>query len=214
MENLKIYLHKYKKFLFPGGMGIASFFVLFIIIIPQFQEIGKLNKEIDSKKMNVKNLEESLETISKTGEETVDSDLTTVTTALPSAKDISLVFTVLTSASSLAEVDLTGFSLKVGGVYGGAKDLSASVTGFPLLSVDVTVKAPSKENLTEFLVALNNKLPLSEVKKISSTDDVSTLELNFYYKPYDLAILANQDKISPMSLSEKKLLEELRDWEK
>lgn len=214
MQDFKgIYL-KYKTYFFPILLLVASFFVLLTIILPQFSQIQKVRQEIDAKKIQVAKLEKTYETLSKTNDLDSKSSFSTVTKALPSSKDLSLIFSALTSASSVANVELSSFSLKVGDVYGTRVDTASAVSGFPAITVETTIKSLSSLGLVKFVEEMHKKLPLSEVKKISGVEDTTTITMSFFYKPYDLTNLSKQDQISPLTSREQQLLDQLKDWDK
>lgn len=212
MDYFRIYYPKYKKYLVPAIFILTSLFIVFVIIFPQISEIGKLNKSIEDKKKVVMDLQDDLNTLITLSEEGTKSDLATVANALPSAKDISLMFLALSSSASFANVELAGFSLKLGGVYEAGSGSVPSVAGFPTLSMNVVIKSKEPESIISFIEKLHEKIPLSEVGKFEISSNVANFNVNFYYKPYDIASISTQ-KVTPLSDSEKKLIEKLRSWD-
>lgn len=213
MDYLKIYYPKYKKYLVPAILVLISLFIILAIIFPQFSEIGKLNKSISDKKMEIVDLNNTLNILIPMSEVDTKSDLSLAAKALPSAKDISLMFLALSSSASVADVELAGFSLKVGGVYTDASKAGPTVPGFPTLAMNVVIKSESPSKIINFISQLHERLPLSEVGKFEIVSDVANFDVNFYYKPYDLTAISTQ-KVAPMSENEKKLIEQLRSWDK
>ena len=208
------YYQKYKVQLLPVIFFSLTFFLIFRVILSQFSSVAEIKTSIESKQREISKLQSSLDTLNSQDETVLDQDVKTVSLALPNVKDITVMFLALTSASSKSNVELKGFSLKVGGVYGKSSTTFApSVSGVPALSVSVHVATSNPANLVLFTKELQQKLPLSEVKTIDAQSTQGNLEVNFYYKPYDLAVFAKQDKIVPLTASERKILSQLKSWE-
>ena len=214
MQDFRPLYLKYKTYLFPACLLLASFFVLLTIVLPQVSEIQNIRQDIEAKKSQVAKLEKTYETLSKVDDSASKTNFSILTKALPSSKDLSLIFSALTSASSIANVELSSFSLKVGDVYGDKADVASAVSGFPAITVEATIKALSSLGLVKFVEEMHKKLPLSEVKKISGVEDTTTITMSFFYKPYDLTNLSKQDQLSPISASEQQILDQLKDWDK
>lgn len=213
-KEIKTYYIKYKAQILPIIFLFLIVFLIFRVIIPQFSTISEIKTNIESKSKEVEILQSSLNTLNTQDDNVILQNSKIVNTALPSVKDLSAVFLALTSASSLSNVDVKGFSLKVGGVYGkSASTYTPSVLGVPFLTVSVQTFSNDPKNMIFFVRELQKKMPLSEVKTVNAQSGSGGLEINFYYKPYDISSFAKEDKIVPLSTSEEKILELLKSWE-
>ena len=215
-EEFNRIFKKYKKQIFPIVLIGLSVFIVFRVILPQISEITSTSQKISQKKEELVTLSNSVATLSTLNDQNLTSNLKLTTTALPTSKDITKIFSALTSAASAANAELLEFSLKVGGVYGGDSDKSPtrSVIGAPHLSVVARIGADDADAIVAFAKAVNERLPLSEVKKIEANSAIGTFELDFFYKPADLNLISKQDKVSPISQADQNLINQLNSWDK
>lgn len=209
---LKLYYLKYKKQIFPTLLISLSFFIVFRVIIPQFASISESNQIISDKSRETNTLKETLNIISVLNEANASSNLSATTKALPTAKDITVIFSALTSAASISEVDLKEFSLKVGGLYGRAAR-GAGTRGAPMIEVVARITSSDPENFVKYAGALQARLPLSEIKSIDVNGNIGTYELGFYYKPLDLTLVSKQDKVTPLNQNDLNLINQLKEWD-
>lgn len=211
MKELNPYLVKYKKFMIPAALLFLSLIMLFGVIIPQISSISETNKTKSEALNKITKLEQSLSVIQKTNSDVVDSDLKTVTTALPTSKDISLIFSALNNVADKSGVSLDEFSLKVGGIYGRAEEVdTGGVTGVPTVDVKVQTSG-SAINTVIFAKNMKEQLPLSEIKLIDNNQGTATYEISFFYKPLDLNVL-KQDEVASITQADKNLVKQLEDW--
>ena len=207
----RIYI-KYKRQIVPVVFVSLSFFIIFGIIIPQVSSISKTNKTISEEQQKVDSLSQTLRLLSALNENEVSSNLSTTTKALPTTKDISLIFTALTSAAGASGTNIRDFSLKIGGLYGKVEETGAT-RGVPSIEVIVRASAPSSSSFVNFSKEIQKKLPLSEIEKIDISGFDGTYELNFYYKPHDISQISGQTSVAPLSQSDLNLINQLREWE-
>ncbi len=214
-EMYRKYYAKYKKQIIPILLISLSFFVIFRVILPQVSAISESNQAISEKIREVETLKDTLSALSSLNEADSVSNLQTSLKALPTSKDISIIFSALSSAATSSQSELKDFSLKVGGVYGrAAKVSSGGVKGVPAVDVIARVSSPNPENLILFSKELRERLPLAEVKRIDSNNDLGTFEIGFYYKVNDLSLISRQDKVLPLSQADLNLITQLKGWDK
>ena len=60
---------------------------------------------------------------------------------------------------------------------------------------------------------MRERLPLSDVLVINSSGSFATIEMVFFYKPLNLSAIAAQNRVLPLSQTDKNLLEQLREWD-
>ena len=211
-EKLSIIYVKHKRQIIPVVFIGLSFFIIFGIIIPQGSSISEANKTISAKQQEVDSLAQTLKLLSSLNENEVSSNLSTTTKALPTAKDISLIFTALTSAAAASETNIRDFSLKIGRLYGKAEEANTTL-GVPEVEVIVRVSASSSSGFVSFSNEMQKRLPLSEIKKIDTNGIDGAYELSFYYKPHDISKISSQTTVAPLSQSDLNLINQLREWE-
>jgi hypothetical protein len=210
-NQLKEFIQNYRKILLPLLLIFASVFLMILVIMPQFSSITNKMSEISDQNKLIATLTNSQRAVTDTSEALVNSDFDTATLALPVQKDISLVFDALTQAASETNTTVSTFAITVGGIYGKAAEAS-TVAGNPNMSVTASVIG-DVASLVAFTQKLNETLPLSEISKIDISDSEAVLEISFYYKPVDASKIASEDSVTPLSQSDKILLNKLKEWE-
>jgi hypothetical protein len=196
-------------------MGFASFFVLFRIILPQWSDIQDTLQLINSKAEAVQAKEQTIQLLNSLSLENVDADYNLVTTALPIQKDIVLIFSELNSAAAASNVQLGGFTVKVGGVYASdTTTLSAnkSLNGIPFLNTLVNVSG-SNEDVRKFAIELYKSIPLVEIKNIDISKKDARYDVNFYFKPITVRPNnADNTALKALTVAERQQLETLKTW--
>lgn len=203
---------KYKKQILPVGLFCLAIFIIFRVILPQLTSIGDSNQIISQKTSEAETLQNTLSILTNSNADEVSSDQKLVMQALPNSKDITLIFSALSSAAAASNVELKEFSLKIGGLYGRAANIATGgVKGVPAVDVIARVEAPDGESMVLFSNELQKRLPLSEIKKIDASSNLGTFDISFYYKTSDLALLSKQDKLTPLNQADLNLLNQLRE---
>lgn len=209
------YYSKYKQYILPLILFCVSFFIIFKVFLPELSSISEEKRVIEAKKMEIETLQKTYETLSGQDDTEIDDDLKIATSALPASKDPSAIFQAMVSAAAKSNVELKQFSFKVGSIYGKqAQSFSSDKTGIPFLTVLIRISSTDAQNFIRFASEIQKSVPIAEVKNINMQGSSGTLEVNFYYKPYDLTVLTKQNKIIPLTPAEEKILEQLREWGK
>ena len=214
MKNIpQIIITRYKKFIIPLVLNLLTVFLVFWVIFPQIGQIPQQLSKIKTQTSQNKTLNESLSLLRSLPDSEVDENFTTVVSALPTTKDVALIFSSLSSAASASNTQVESFSLNAGGIFGRAAELSDTGTiTTPTLSVIAQVGGASAASLTQFGSELTVRLPVAEIRNLGLANDSATYEIGFYYKPLDTAKIDRQDKIIPLSQSEINLLNQLKEW--
>lgn len=215
MHELELIYRKRKNQLLPLAMGFASFFVLFRIILPQWSDIQDTMQLVNSKTEAVQAKEETIRLLDSMSLESVNADYDLITTALPTQKDIVLIFSELNSAAAAAGVQLGGFTVKVGGVYASdttAQTANKSLNGIPYLNTLVNVDG-ANENVRKFALELYKSIPLVEIKSIDISKKDARYDVNFYFKPVTVRPTnADNTALTALTTAERKQLEDIKTW--
>jgi hypothetical protein len=211
-KKIRSFFVKYKKLIVPLALDLASVFIVFGVIFPQISTISNQNSEIEKQNEVLINLRNSLNTINSQDVTVLDENFSIATRALPVSKDVALIFSSLTDASSGTNNILGDFSLTVGGVYGRAAQLIEGVTSVPSVGVTANVSGSSARNLALILEYLLRHIPLTEVKQARISQDAADLQVNYFYKPVDVSRITKSDKVTPLSQADQNTIEQMKDW--
>jgi len=216
MKELQHIYRKRKKQLLPLAFGLASFFVIFRVIMPQWSDIQSVQELLTTKSSAITAKEESVLVLNSISDQVVDENYNTSIRALPLQKDAILIYTELTGAAAQANVKLGGFSIKVGGIYSTIKSSPSKdriISGIPSLNILVNVSGQN-ENLRKYAEILYKSVPLVEIKNVDISKSDARLDVNFYYQP--VAIKSNNSDntaIKKLTTAEVTQLQTLKSWQ-
>jgi len=214
--QLKLYLKRKKQMLVILAILSACVLLILVVIIPQFEAFALSRRQVLAKAEEVKILKKSYSVLNSRTDELLNSQLTTVEKALPSNKNIISVFGSISDIALKLGIEIEGFTIKVGGLY--SKDPKKeppeqlSVLGVPFLRVILNLSVQNMDDLTEYINNLYESRPLAEVKILNTSANQATLEVNFYYKPYNLQALTGEDVITPLTMQEEQTLNQINGW--
>lgn len=213
-DFLQPYLQKKKYNVFPALLLLFASILFFVVVLPQLSEVGNYQSQISDRKNHIGTLQKSLSTLTSQNSQQLDTDYLAATTALPNTKNIIGIYSSLTSAAVDANVLIKSFTLSVGDVYNSNGKLSPSTTtsvhGVPYLMASVQVQGASSVQIVNFVDNIYKRLPLAEVKTIQGGQDQSSIEVNFFYKPYNVDQIANDENISPLDAASQKTLSQIK----
>lgn len=212
-DQLSVFYVKYKTYILPSVLFLLTIFIIFEVIFPQISTVFSLRTDIANKTKEASTLQISLDNLASQDTNQLAADFKTANNALPTAKDVGGMFSALNIAAGRSNVTIRGFSLKVGKLFGEQVPLQTGEVGIPFLTVSTKVLATNGRDYVSFLSEIQKTLPISEVKNITSDTSGANLDINFYYKPLDIAVFAKQEQVSPLTKSEQNLLNQLKEWE-
>lgn len=214
MKELEIIYKKRKQQLLPIIFGFAAVFVLFRIVFPQWTDIADTLNIMNVKSEEVKAKEATFVLLNSIPDEKINKDYATITTAIPTQKDIVLIYTELSSASNAVGVKLGGFNVKIGGIYSTSttKPTEKTISGVPFMNIIVSV-AGSGTSLSKFADKLYESVPLVEIKSVDIGKNDARYDVNFYFKPITVRPKESSGKaLEALTPQDSKLLEQLEKW--
>ncbi len=204
INSAKLIYNRYKEFVVPVIVIIVSFFIFISVVMPQIKDLGRRKAESKDASAKLSILKKNLDLLSGINESTMDSQLQTVTSALPLNKDFGSVLDRVSAASGKAGVSLGNFAFQVG-------DLSKTTTdntGFPSLKLDLNVEGNVRA-ISNFINELDKSLPLSEVTSVEISNNLSRLTVIFYYKPFISGSNSTTSMISPFTQQTLSLIDKI-----
>ena len=209
--NILIILYRhYKDYFLPILVIIGSFFVFLLIVIPQIQQYFNSKQQLDLDTQQLSILRNNYNFLSGLDESQENSQLNTLSTALPSGKDFAGVINAISASSANTGVLVGDFNFLVGNL----SDVSQvqGVSAYPSLQITVNLTGDAL-SLATFMSQLYKTVPLSEITSIKIDQSSSILTILFYYKPFSNVIIDNQAPIAPLSLKDQNLLNNISDWD-
>lgn len=200
-----------------GGLVLFlfAFFIVIRVILPLVTSIFDTREEITAQESRNQTLRDSQQAIASINNANIEENLTLTKTALPQNKDIVLTYTSVLDVASELGMQLEGFSVSVGQVYGDEPIESAESPAVPqaevLPSIVATVQmaGSSESSLFEFPKLLTQKLPLAKVTTLQIEGGSAQYEIVFYYKPLNVEALGQQEIVEPLTPQEQVILNQL-----
>lgn len=215
-QELKSYLKKYKQDVMPATLLVAAVFLVWIIILPQFNDVMSLRDDIETQIETNEGLRDSQIVLNSLDESQLNEDYELVLKALPTSKSIGSIYESLSTTALESNVTIGSLNLQVGSVYNQEQeDLSRqrTVGGVPFLNLVVRVNANSATDTTHFAELLFETIPLVEIEEISATDSEGRYDVDFFYKPINTSLFQAQTVIQPLSPAMQELLSTIRSWD-
>lgn len=219
MEDFKRIYKKHKQKIIPAIISLAAVFLFLQVTLPLLTNIQESQALIADKEQEVEVKENAILILNSIPDATVDNNYELVTTALPTAKDIVLIFSQLETISERVGVSLGGFTVKVGGVYE-ATAVAEKVkpnskakpnTSMPYINIAVNVEGENTA-LRQFAEEMYKSLPLVEINSINISKDDARYDMDFYYKIAPTTLTSVTTPLKKMTPAEEKQIEMLREW--
>lgn len=198
-----------------SAICVLSVCLIFFVIVPQISAISDLREKIDTKNAQVAFLKESLSNLNSVPENVLNTDYVVVNEALPSNKNIIAVFSRINQIALDSDTQLSGFTLKVGDLYARAKQKNAAVVpqnGMPVFDISVSLAAEDKASVAQFVDLVYKTLPVARVNKITSDETAASLDISFYYKPFDLDKIQQTNDVKQYQQTGGSTLQEINEW--
>lgn len=201
---LKILYAHYKKIIIPSFAIFISLFIFIKFIIPQIEGLILIKQETKASYDRVNILKNNLQTLTSLNDSDLDNTLQIVTKALPTSKDFNGILNALSVVSLKTGASLGNFSFQVG-------DLSVfKDTGGKYLFLKLSLNVSGDTVIVNnFINAINNTLPLSQIVSVEMSDKNSSMTILFYYKPLPPIVYSNKSPVPTISKKDFSLIEKL-----
>jgi len=203
LKSLRFIFSKNKPYFVPIAIILISVILFFQFVIPQYQILLATRKQIQETSVKLAALKTNLDLLTNINENTLDSQLKILNSALPLEKDLIGILNSIYSTAQKTGVELGSFSFKIG-------DLSKSENSnnFSVVKLSVPINAGVMA-MNNFIEVISNTLPLSEINLIKVGKLSSVTDLSFYYMPLTASGYDQNSRISPISQSGLTLINQL-----
>lgn len=185
--------------LLSGILIVFAVVIIFSVVIPQIQGIGLQREQNSLRRTNVIKLQSSLSALESISDTRLVSDVEVLNAALPTNKDVISIFSSIISLATDVGIQVRGFTIQVGDIYDveneTAKADTYSETGYPSMNVVLSLSSTGQSQIVEFTKRLYASFPIAKVNTVASQDGNSSMEISFFYRPYDIDILQNSDEV-------------------
>jgi len=197
-------LLKYKKYL-PTLLFILGVVLLLITIFSQGPRLFSLLSEYEDLARQTDEKRLKLNSVRQISGQQIEDQLDLVSTALPSEKNATLIYSGITSVAAKHAVEVKNFSIDVGDVFISNDTGDTSVQE---LVVQLDVVSPSYINTRLFITDLYRSLPISEIENVRLVEGEGQMSLIFFYKREE----ATPQVSSAISATQQDILDEISTW--
>lgn len=175
MINNKLYIWYLRHPYLARAIGLMLLMLVMVagVIVPSIEKSSELRKQIEKRAREEQTLTEKVGILSSLDAELLKERLDVINRALPPRKDVVLYLATVDGLSRELGLSFAGIALTPGDVTEASGSAVVKKTdivgGIHVLETEVKING-SKDRIYEFLKALENTLPLMQVKdvKVSS----------------------------------------------
>lgn len=205
--NLLILYRHYKAYFLPLGIIIACVLIVFLIIVPQFQQYLSLQEELKVQVEKLQLLKNNYNFLANLDETKTASDFNALSLALPSGKDFAGIMNAISYVSAKTGVSVGDFNFSLGNL----SNIAEGVTAYPSIKIDVNLVA-SPQNTMKLIGELYKTVPVSEVTSIKLNGNSGTVTMLFYYKPFPPQVIDDTAPIYVLSEQDLSLIKKISSW--
>lgn len=164
-----MWLHRHRTLVTAGLVFAVTFMLVFVAIIPIYQNTNTLLLKITAKTTEKNELVNKVSVLSKLDPPTVAARVAVLNAALPPKKDVLLYLSAVDGLSRELGLTFGGLSLSPGELNAsGSAKKTVTTSGLQTLETDIKIQG-GKENIYTFLRTIEQVLPLMQVKDIKVT---------------------------------------------
>lgn len=206
--TIELLYYNNKQYIIPLITIVVCILLFFQLIIPQFQDIFKTWEQEKQIQKDIEMYKNNLVVLGRISSSTVDNQLQIASSILPPNKDFEGILASIAYAGSKSQAKVGDYSLSVGKLE---NDQSATKGFETNLTVNLTVSG-SISSVRSFIKILSLSGPVADVSSVSYKDDISTVKVAFYYKPFPIITIDYKKGMSDLSGKEKEKIQELSSW--
>lgn len=207
IATLNIIYKKYKEHIIYMGIIIVCLLVFVFLTIPKISQIGMIGQERKAEENKLKILKDNVAIIQNTDDSLLESQLQTVTDALPESKDFEGILNAISLASSKSGASLNDYNLGIGELL----DSKSPTTGYPFIKLSLDIQANQVQTIA-FLKNILETVPLSQITSVSETLGHASVDVTFYYKPSLPEDLSKNATLVDINQSDKDLISTISTW--
>jgi len=200
------------------GIGVIGFILLvclillFNIIIPEVTRWFSIRDEITATQSRIAILQKNINFVNTLDKNSLDSQIQTVSHALPPEKNFGYILNALSSAAANSGTSLNDFSFQLGDISSSKKGGTVLANGTALVEITVSVNG-NLVQIRNFIKSIENNLPLSQITNVNGAGQTVSIRLQFYQKPFTKVSFTGDTPLTGLSPNKAALLKSLAKWD-
>jgi hypothetical protein len=185
--------------------------LLIYLILPELNNWFSIRQEVVATRQRIAVLQQNINFMNNLDRNVLNQQLLTSTEALPPQKDFATILSSISNASANSGVSLNDYSFQVGNI---ASSSGKSEATNQLIPTQVIVVVNGNINqISKFINALENSLPLAEITMISGSVPNIAVTIDFYQKPFPTNNFSPDTPLVSISNDKVTLLQKLSQWQ-
>ncbi|HWY79700.1 MAG TPA: hypothetical protein VNW29_05060 [Candidatus Sulfotelmatobacter sp.] len=183
--------------------------LLFYVIIPEVSNWFSIRQEINATQQRISIIQQNIAFMTNLNRNTLNTQLQTATSALPSSKDFGSILQTVSSDAANAGVSLSNYSFQVGNLDSSNAQLTdVRYKGISEIQITLIITG-TFDRIQRFIKALDTSLPLSEITAINGNGANATITLQFFQKAFPNVAFSPSIPLTAVSSSQLSLLQSL-----
>lgn len=211
INNLRYWYFRYKDTQYYSVSLIiitlcVCLFLIFQIIIPQFEDWFSIRAEVVSVQQEISSINQNINFIISLNKQALSQQLRIATAAMPDEKSFGDISNAITYAAETANVSLEDYSFQV------ENESDSTTPGVSYTDLSLVVDG-NMVQVTNFIHTIYQELPIAAVKEVSATSLSANITLVFYSKTEPRSSFSTENSLSPITASQISLLNKLSLWQ-
>ncbi len=204
-ERIMLYYYENKEYLIPVLAIAVSLFLFFIFLLPQILSFPSRKQAIEVENEVLKKIQNTEKIVLSENSDELDSKIKIVSSALPPGKNFEQILNGISTAAVLSGTQIQNYQFQ------NIETEAIDASKYPNLEFKVTIIGDPREAV-DFIKELYKTFPISDVTNISSQKSLTSITVNFFYKPFPP--VEGEDRITLKSLTaeQSKILNEVLQW--
>lgn len=162
-----MWFNRHKTLAMAGGIGFVALILVFIAVVPIFQNATRLLGKIKTKSAELQSLTTKVSILSKLDPVVLQERVKTLDAALPPRKDVLLYLVSIDGLSRELGLTFGGLSLTPGELTGASGSAKKSAVAGGLQSLETEIRmSGGEDSVYTFLRTIEGVLPLMQIKDI------------------------------------------------
>lgn len=163
-----MWLNRHKTLAMSIGIGFSALLLVFVAVVPIFQNARMILGKINTKSVELDNLTTKVSILSKLDQNVLKERVDVLDNALPPKKDVLLYLTSISGLSRELGLTFEGLSLSPGDLTEATGSAQKRVAKSGLQSLETEIKMQgNQEGLYAFLRTIEGVLPLMQIKNVN-----------------------------------------------
>lgn len=206
VDTISVLYKQYREYFLPIGIILASFLILFFIVIPQTQQFLTNSDVLKTEEQKLEILKNNDNFLTNLDEVKIDNQLSQLSAVLPSSKDFAGVLNAISGNASKTNVSVGDFEFVVGDLSA-PKDVSIN----PPLNLKVTLQGDTA-SIVNFINELYKTVPIADIDTLQLDSGTLSIAIAFYYKPFPVQNISDEQPIIALSPQANALITQVSSW--